>query len=120
MSVVLVFWGSTYTHDIFLAGSRMAGGVCRCAVLVVALVACSLAHRDGARNNESCYNHDVIHMMEGVPPSRKIDCTLACAYDLNFLGLYNMTRMVVVDPNPTQTLLCGKVYQCEFTFIRNT
>ncbi len=106
---------SVNSGSIALPCSKMTG-VCKCAVLVLALVTCSLAHRDGARNNESCYDHDVIHMMAGVPPSRKIDCTLACNYDLNFHGWYNKTTRVLLDSDPEQTLICGEVYQCEFKY----
>ena len=81
------------------------------AVLLV-LLPWSLAHRDGARSSESCYDHDVVHTQPGTPPSFKQVCILACSYILTLVGEYDVENMELINSNVAE-LRCGSTYQCE-------
>ncbi len=83
------------------------------------LVAMVVSHRDGARMNESCYGHEIEHNMLGVPPSRKIACTLACMYNLTLHGEVS-EALDVIDAH-VSSLNCSSTYMCKFncTFINN-
>ena len=85
---------------------------CYAVAVLIVIVPWSLAHRDGARSNESCYDHDVVHRQVGTPPSFKQACILACSYGLTLVGEYDMDIMELIDDNVTE-LWCGSTYQCE-------
>lgn len=80
-------------------------------LLLLNLVAIVMAHRDGARSNESCYNHDVVHVQIGVPPTTKIFCIRDCMYNLTLHGEVNEIPGMVIDTNVTR-LKCSSTYQC--------
>ena len=88
-----------------------------CAVFLLLLLSGSIAHRDGARNNESCYGHEVDHEFEGgIPVLSKQNCIGACSYNLVLVGEVDNTTLEIVDDN-VMTLMCGSVYRCELFVI---
>ena len=79
-------------------------------VAFAALLSPSLAHRIGARANESCYEHEIDHSNPENPPASKQDCIGNCNYDLTLEArIINGT-----EEEPDEYLTCGGYYKCKY------
>ena len=73
------------------------------------------AHRVGARANESCYGHEILH--PSTPPTRRQNCIGQCFFDFDLIDEVNpndFTQRMHSDVSQTFALTCDSVYRCKF------
>jgi hypothetical protein len=78
----------------------------------------SLCHRDGARAEESCYGHEIVHnsVLDPVTPPKQLCLPPTCPYQLILAGEVNaedLTQLVNTQVAITFALTCGSVYRCK-------